>query len=88
MGLVVGLIGVAALVGLELYGRPAELLGRWRVLGAALGYAIGPMIIRARLLDLDPTTTMAAALTSAGVVLLPFALVEPLVAVPSKEAIT
>jgi len=87
VGLVVGLVGVAALVGLEFSGRPAELLGAMAILGAALGYAIGPMIIRARLYDLDPTATMAAALAIAGVVLLPFALVEPPVAVPSTEAI-
>jgi drug/metabolite transporter (DMT)-like permease len=87
VGLVVGLVGVAALVGLEFSGRPAELLGAAAILAAALGYAVGPMIIRARLRDLDPTATMAAALTIAGLVLLPFALVELPIAVPSTQAI-
>lgn len=87
VGLVIGLVGVVALVGLEFAGRPAELLGVMAILGAALGYASGPMIIRARLNDLDPTATMAGALAIASAVLLPFALVQTPVATPSTEAI-
>ena len=58
VGLLIGFAGVIALVGIDVAGRTEELLGALAVLGAALGYAIGPMTLRRHLADLDPRATM------------------------------
>ena len=54
VGLVVGFLGVVVLLGLDVAGRPGELLGAGAILLAAVGYAAGPMIIKQRFSDLDP----------------------------------
>ena len=87
VGLLIGIIGVAALVGVEVSGGPAELLGAVALLLAALGYASGPMVIRLRLADLEPTATMAGALGVASLVLLPVALLDAPHRAPTPEAI-
>ena len=77
-GLLVGLAGVAFLVGVDVSGDSGELLGVGAVLIAAAGYATGPLILKRRLADLDPTAMMAACLTIAAVLLLvPAAIVLP-----------
>lgn len=87
VGMLVGIAGVAALVGLDVSGRPEELLGALALLGAALGYAIGPMVIRLRLADVEPTATMAGALGIASVVLVPVAILDAPHQAPTPEAI-
>ena len=71
IGLVVGLGGVVALLGIDVAGRPDELLGAALVLVATLGYATAPLIVSRRLADLDPLGPVAASLTLSAVVLLP-----------------
>ena len=85
-GLVIGFAGVVALVGLDLTGSAAELLGALAIFGAAVGYAIGPMLLRAKLGDLDPRATMGVSLALAGIVLTPFAAVDLPTQGPSGEA--
>lgn len=87
LGLVVGFIGVVALVGLDVAGDRAELLGAGAVLLAALGYAVGPMYLKRRLGDLDPRALMAGALAAATLALTPAALIAPPASVPSAAAI-
>jgi drug/metabolite transporter (DMT)-like permease len=87
LGLLVGLAGVVALVGIDVAGERDELLGAGAVLLAALGYAIGPMVLKRRLADLDPRATMAAALVVAGLVLTPFAAADRPAAVPPVDAV-
>ena len=53
-GLVIGFAGVVVLLGLDVAGRPGELLGALAILLAAVGYAAGPMIIKHRLGDARP----------------------------------
>src|SRR5215207_10129443 len=77
VGLLIGLAGVVALVGIDVAGKPDELLGAGAVLLAAVGYAIGPMLLKRYLADLDPRAAMAAALLAASVALTPFALAAP-----------
>lgn len=78
VGLLVGLAGVMALVGIDVAGRPEEMLGAGMVLLAALGYAIGPLIIGRKLPDVDPRATMGASLAVATIMLsLPAALDTP-----------
>jgi drug/metabolite transporter (DMT)-like permease len=87
VGLVVGFGGVVALLGVDVAGRPDELLGAALVLVATLGYATAPMIIKRRLADLDPLGPIAAGLGLATVVLLPAAIATPPERVPPAEAL-
>jgi drug/metabolite transporter (DMT)-like permease len=73
LGLLIGLAGVATLVGVDISGDSGELLGVGAVLIAACGYATGPLILKRKLAGLDPTATMAVCLTIAAAVLTPFA---------------
>jgi drug/metabolite transporter (DMT)-like permease len=72
-GMLVGLVGVAALVGIDVSGSASELLGVGAALIAALGYAAGPMVLKRHLSDLDPIASMGVSLAIAGAVLTPFA---------------
>ena len=87
VGLVVGLAGVAALVGIDVAGRGDELLGAAAILLAAVGYAAGPMILNRHLSDLDPRAAMGASLAIAAVVLAPAALIAPPATAPSAGAL-
>jgi drug/metabolite transporter (DMT)-like permease len=86
VGLVVGLAGVVALVGIDVAGHGRELVGVGFLLIAAVGYAIGPMVIKSRLGGLDPRASMGGSLALAAVALTPFALASPGKA-PSTEAV-
>lgn len=86
IGLLAGLAGVAALVGVDVSGQRGELLGVGAVLIAACGYATGPLILRRRLSGLDPTATMGACLAIAAVVLTPFAALDLPATAPSGGA--
>ena len=87
VGLLLGLAGVAALVGIEFAGRRDELLGAGAILLAALGYAIGPMILKQRLAELDPRAMMGASLAMAAVLLTPAAALDLPNGFPSAEAL-
>ena len=54
VGLLVGLAGVVALVGIDVGGHSDELLGALAILTAAFCYAVGPMVLKRHLADLDP----------------------------------
>jgi drug/metabolite transporter (DMT)-like permease len=68
-GLLVGLGGVAALVGVHIEAGGGALLGVGAVLLAASCYSLGATIIKHRLSDLDPIASMGASLTIAAVLL-------------------
>ncbi|HSD76877.1 MAG TPA: DMT family transporter, partial [Solirubrobacteraceae bacterium] len=53
-GVVMGIAGVVLLFGVDLAGSADELLGGALILGAALAYAIGPMLIKHRLAGVSP----------------------------------
>jgi drug/metabolite transporter (DMT)-like permease len=76
-GMLVGLAGVVALMGIDVAGDRDELIGALCILGAACGYAVGPMIIRTRLSDADPRGVSAIALTLATLFLAPLAAIDP-----------
>lgn len=86
VGLLVGLAGVAALVGVDVSGDAHELLGVGAVLVAACGYATGPLILKRELAGLDPTATMGAGLAIAAVLLTPLAAIDLPSAAPSAGA--
>jgi drug/metabolite transporter (DMT)-like permease len=86
-GMLVGLAGVAALVGIDIGGRGSELVGAAALLTATVGYAIGPLIAKRHLSAGDPLGPVAGALGFATLFLLPFALMGWPGGVPSDDAI-
>ena len=87
IGLLVGFSGVVGLVGIDVAGKSGELLGAGAILVAAVGYAIGPMLIKLRMGGLDPRATIGASLAIASVLLAPAAALDPPHALPSLGAI-
>lgn len=87
VGLVIGLAGVVALMGLDISGRLDELLGAAAILAAALCYAAGPMVLKRKLDDLAPRVTMTASLTVAALALAPAAAMQRPSALPSATAL-
>jgi drug/metabolite transporter (DMT)-like permease len=87
LGLAIGFGGVIALVGLDVAGHNGELLGIGAIMVTAIGYAIGPMVIKHRLSGLDPRATMGASLAIASLVLLPWAVLDLPGRVPSAGGI-
>jgi drug/metabolite transporter (DMT)-like permease len=84
---VVGLAGVIALVGIDVAGHPDELLGAGAIITAALCYAIGSMVLKAKLSDRDPRAIMGASLGVAALLLTPAALVAPPAEAPTGDAL-
>ncbi|HEY4728301.1 MAG TPA: DMT family transporter [Actinomycetes bacterium] len=87
VGLVIGFGGVVALLGVDVAGRPGELLGAVLVLVATLGYATAPIIVNRRLADLDPLGPIAASLAMATLLLAPAVLVSPPDEMPPGDAL-
>ena len=71
-GMLIGLAGVAALVGIDIGGTGPELVGAAAVLVATFGYACGPLIVKRHFTGADPLGPVTAAMGIATVVLLPF----------------
>jgi drug/metabolite transporter (DMT)-like permease len=87
VGLFVGFAGVVALLGVDVAGRPGELLGAAFVLVATLGYATAPLIVNRRLADLDPLGPIAASLAIAMVLLAPTVAAAPPDGLPPGAAL-
>ena len=73
-GLLLGLVGVAALVGLGTISGVNGWTGVGCMLLATLGYAIGPLIVQRHLTGVDSFGPVAASLLVSSIVLLPFAM--------------
>ena len=69
LGLMLGFVGVAALLGFGTISGPLGWSGVACMLIATLGYAIGPLIIQRHLKGLDPFGPLAASLAVASLVL-------------------
>ena len=87
-GLIVGFGGVVALVGLDVAGRGQALLGTAAILLAAVGYAIGPMMVKHRLNGLDPRASMGASMAIVSLLLAPLLALDPPRRVPGPGAIS
>jgi drug/metabolite transporter (DMT)-like permease len=72
-GLVLGFVGVALLVGLDI--EVDDLIAIGQVMLVVLGYAIGPIIISRKLSDLPPIGVITGSLVVAAVAYAPFALI-------------
>jgi drug/metabolite transporter (DMT)-like permease len=87
IGMLVGLAGVVALVGVDIGGNVGELVGAFAVLGGAVGYAIGPLIANRHFTSSDPLGPVAGALGIATLMLLPFAIIGLPSEAPDGEAV-
>jgi drug/metabolite transporter (DMT)-like permease len=87
VGMLIGLAGVAALVGIDVGGETDELLGSLAVLVAAFCYAVGPMIVKRSLSDVDPLGPVAASLAIGTLLVTPFALADLPGSTPSGDAV-
>jgi drug/metabolite transporter (DMT)-like permease len=76
LGLAIGFVGVIALVGIDVAGSSAEILGALAVLVAAVGYAIGPMLVKLGMDGIDGRAAMGGSLVIATLILAPFAAVD------------
>jgi drug/metabolite transporter (DMT)-like permease len=86
-GLLMGMVGVVALVGIDVGGRAAELLGAMCVLLAAVGYAAGPVIVKLNLGDAEPLGIATLSLMLATVMLAPVAAFSVPAEVPALDGI-
>jgi drug/metabolite transporter (DMT)-like permease len=87
VGMLIGLGGVAALVGIDIGSHGDQLVGALAILFSAFLYAIGPMIVKRRLSDVDPLGPVAASLGVATLLVTPFALADVPDAVPSADTL-
>jgi drug/metabolite transporter (DMT)-like permease len=87
IGLLIGLGGVVALVGIDVAGRGDELIGALAILVAAFCYAVGPMVLKRHLARLDQRASMGASLALAALFLAPAVALDPPSATISGEAI-
>ena len=85
VGMLIGLAGVVALVGIDIGGTGDELLGALAILVVAFLYAIGPMIVKRRLSDVDPLGPVAASLGIATLLVTPLALASLPDSTPSAD---
>jgi drug/metabolite transporter (DMT)-like permease len=82
IGILLGLAGVAVLLGVDVGGSTAELFGALAVLGAALGYAIGGFMVKARLASVPPIGIAAWVMITSTALLLPVAILTAPAGVP------
>jgi drug/metabolite transporter (DMT)-like permease len=87
LGMLIGLGGVAALVGIDIGGTTSELIGAGAILLATLGYACGPLIVKRQLADADPLGPVTAAMCIASIILMPFGIGDFPAQAPSSDAI-
>jgi drug/metabolite transporter (DMT)-like permease len=86
-GLVIGLAGVVALVGIDVAGQADELLGAGAILLGTLCYAVGPFTLRGPLAGADTFAVVTVAMVFASLALTPFALTDLPGTTPSGTAI-
>ncbi len=73
VGVLMGIVGVAVLLGVDLGGSSALLLGGLAVVLASLGYAIGGLLTRKRLGPIQPLGVAAIVLSLSALIAVPFA---------------
>jgi len=86
-GMVLGLGGVAMLVGVDVGGDRDALLGVAMILGAVACYAVAVIWMRVRFSDLPPTGMMAMVCAAAAAMTLPFAAASLPAEVPSGKVL-
>jgi drug/metabolite transporter (DMT)-like permease len=84
-GLLVGIVGVAALVGLDV--GEVDALALVELGLVAIGYAVGPIILSRSMSDLPPYGVVASSLLITALVYLPFALLRWPSSMPSRHVV-
>ncbi len=74
VGLLIGITGVVLLLGIDVAGRPGEILGAAAILVATCCYAAGVMIVKKNFSDVNPIGAVAVALAISTVILTPAAI--------------
>ncbi len=74
VGVLVGFAGVGLLLGVDVGGSGSELLGGLAVVAAALGYAIGGLLVKHRLTGMAPVGMSGLVMTASALLLLPIAI--------------
>jgi drug/metabolite transporter (DMT)-like permease len=87
LGLAIGFVGVVVLLGIDTISGLYQWLGVACMIGAILGYAIGPLIVQRYLAGVDSLGALAASLVVATLVLLPAALWQAPAALPSMASL-
>ncbi len=82
LGLLGGFVGVALLIGVDLAGSEAALLGGLAVTLAGIGYALGGFIAKRSSTRLDPIALAAATMVVSPLLVAPFALTSAPAAMP------
>lgn len=72
LGIVIGILGVFALVGVDSLNSNVDLVAVLMLIGAALGYATAPVIISTKLKDADSTSVIAISSLAVTLIYLPF----------------
>ena len=85
LGLLVGIVGVAAIVGLDV--GQADTLALVEVGLVAVGYAVGPIILSRSMSDLPPYGVVAASLLLTALAYLPLALLRWPTSMPSAHVV-
>jgi drug/metabolite transporter (DMT)-like permease len=91
VGVGVGILGVALLLGLDAEGGRSALVGGLMVVLASLGYAIGAWYLKRHLSDAEPLSVLAGTMTTTAIVTLPVALLglpDPVPSVKAAAALT
>ena len=87
LGLLIGLAGVVTLMGIEVGGRPGELLGAACIIAATLCYAIASIVVNRSLGGINPLGSVAAGLGLSALALTPLAILARPVTPPSTPAL-
>ena len=87
LGLVVGLGGVVLLLGVDVAGDAAELVGAAAILVATLGYASGALVVKHHLHDVPPLGAVTGGMLTPAVALARAAAIDAPAEVPSAGAI-
>jgi drug/metabolite transporter (DMT)-like permease len=85
LGLLVGFVGVGALVGFEVGG--GDLSAVLALVIVALGYAVGPIVLARWLADLPSLGVIAVSLTVSALVYLPFGVAQAPSTMPSTRVV-
>jgi drug/metabolite transporter (DMT)-like permease len=86
LGLVVGMLGVAAVVGLDL-GTGTSVLAVVEILGVAVCYATGPVIAARRLTDVPPLAVISVSLTAVALAYVPIGIASHPHALPTGRVL-
>jgi drug/metabolite transporter (DMT)-like permease len=74
VGVLIGIVGVALLLGVDVGGDSAALVGALMVLLASAGYAIGGFVLKRSYREVPPTGLVTGTMASSAVLTLPWAL--------------